>query len=42
MQYAALHWHLKVLRWAREHGCEWNAANCASDADERGHAEVGR
>ena len=31
--------HLEVLRWAREHGCEWDEDTCASAAD-AGQLEV--
>ena len=24
--------HLEVLKWAREHGCQWNWATCAAAA----------
>ena len=31
--------HLEVLRWAREHGCTWNAGTCTSAAW-GGHLEI--
>ena len=31
--------HLHVLRWAREHGCPWDAATCARAA-RGGHLDV--
>ena len=27
--FAAYPGHLKILRWAREHGCEWDEQTCA-------------
>ena len=30
--YAAREGHLEILKWAREHGCEWDSFTCANAA----------
>jgi hypothetical protein len=37
--YSAIHGNLKVLKWARENGCEWNSWTCAYAA-RNGHLHV--
>ena len=39
MRGAALGGHLGALRWAREHGCPWDATTC-SNAARGGHLEL--
>jgi hypothetical protein len=36
---AALHGHLKILKWARKHGCSWNSGTCTL-AGANGHFEA--
>jgi len=31
-----------MLRWARKHGCPWNAVECVSAATDNGHLELAR
>ena len=37
---AAVGGHLEVLRWARAHGCEWDAAHVRARAAQDAHGEV--